>query len=184
MKPIVALIGRANAGKSTLFNKILSQPKALVSPVSGTTRDRNYGTTVWQNTELTFVDTGGLDVLRQNEIEVNIDKQAERAIMEAHLILLITDLQTGLLPQERTIAKKLKKSGKPVILVGNKADNPTIRNTAFEPEWGKLELGQPYPVSAENGAGVGDLLDRIVELIREKNKDLESSFYLPANSNA
>ena len=140
MKPIIALIGRANAGKSTLFNKILSQPKALVSPVSGTTRDRNYGTTVWQNTELTFVDTGGLDVLRQNEIEVNIVKQAERAIMEAHLILLITDLQTGLLPQERTIAKKLKKSGKPVILVGNKADNPTIRSTAFEPEWGKLEL--------------------------------------------
>ncbi len=176
MKPIIALIGRTNVGKSTLFNRILSQPKALVSPVSGTTRDRNYGTIVWQNTELVFVDTGGLDVERRDEIEINVVKQAERAVAEAHLILLVTDLQTGILPQERAIAKKLKNSGKPIILVGNKADNPAIRNAAWDPEWGKLGLGHPFPVSAENGVGIGDLLDKIVELVREKNKDLKSSF--------
>lgn len=178
VKPIIALIGRTNVGKSTLFNKILSEFKALVSPIAGTTRDRNYGVAVWQNTELLLVDTGGLDIERRDEIEINVIKQAERAIAEAHLILLVTDLQTGLLPQERAIAKKLRLSKKPVILVGNKADNPTIRARAFDSEWHRLELGPVYPVSAENGTGVGDLLDAIVNLLQIKHKEIESPFDL------
>lgn len=180
MKPIIALIGRTNAGKSTLFNKILAEPKALVSPIAGTTRDRNYGTITWQNAELIFVDTGGLDVEHRDEIEKNVVKQAEIAISEAHIILLVTDMQTGLLPQEVAIAQKLKKSNKPIILVGNKADNPSIRNTAWNQEWARLGLGPLYPVSAENGTGLGDLLDAIVKLAKSKNIKLQSSLDLPA----
>lgn len=180
MKPIIALIGRTNAGKSTLFNKILAEPRALVSPLAGTTRDRNYGTIVWQNAELIFVDTGGLDVEHRDEIERNVVKQAEIAIAEAHIILFVTDLQTGLLPQEIAIAKKLKKSGKPVIVVGNKADNPSIRNTAWNREWARLGLGPVQPVSAENGIGIGDLLDSIVKLAGSKDIKLQSSLDLPA----
>ncbi len=122
------------------------------------------------------MDTGGLDVERKNQIERDVLRQAERAMLEAHLILFVTDLQAGLMPQETKIAKKLKDGKKPVILVGNKADNPTIRNLAYNPEWPKLNLGQVYPVSAANGTGVGDLLDRVVEILKTKDKKIENPF--------
>ncbi|MBI2098891.1 ribosome biogenesis GTPase Der [Candidatus Uhrbacteria bacterium] len=176
MKPIIALIGRTNVGKSTLFNRIISESKAITSPIAGTTRDRNYGETIWQNTELVFVDTGGLDVERKSEIEKNVLRQAERAISEAHFILFVVDLQTGLLPQEREIAKKLKASRKPTLLVGNKADNPALRSRAEDKEWMRLNLGKIIPVSAENGAGVGDLLDSISRKLAAEDKKIQSPF--------
>lgn len=176
MTPIVALIGRTNVGKSTLFNKILSEPKALTSPLAGTTRDRNYGSASWQNTKIIFVDTGGLDVERKDEIEKNVVRQAELAMTEAHLILFVVDLRVGLLPQERTLAKKLRQSGKPVLLVGNKADNPMLRARASDREWNALGLGTMYPVSGDNGTGIGDLLDALANKLQSKTSLVQSPF--------
>ncbi len=163
--PIIAIVGRTNVGKSTLFNRLIEEAKALVSPVAGTTRDRNYGVCSWRGESLVFVDTGGLDVERRNRIEQEVLRQAKLAIKEAQLILFVVDLSFGLLPQDRELAAELKKGDKPVILVGNKADNPKIRFLAHEPEWRGLTLGEPFAVSAENGSGVGDLLDLILQTL-------------------
>lgn len=176
MKPIIAIIGRTNVGKSTLFNRIISQSKALTSTIPGTTRDRNYGEIIWQNIPLVFVDTGGLDSERKDEIERSVIRQAERAIAEAHLILFVVDMQVGLLPQEREIAKKLKNSKKPIVVVGNKADNPALRARAWDQDWGNLALGENIPVSAENGTGVGDLLDAIINKLQLKETPITSLF--------
>jgi GTP-binding protein len=159
--PTIALVGRANVGKSTLFNRLLEEERAIVSKTPGTTRDRNYGIASWRGVKWQFVDTGGLDVSRADELEKNVIHQAELAIKEADLILFCVDLETGALPQDHLLSAELRKSKKPVLLVGNKADNPRIRANAFDPAWPKMRLGEVFPVSAKNGAGVGDLLDAI-----------------------
>jgi GTP-binding protein len=162
-RPTVALIGRTNVGKSTLFNRLIEDDRALVSAVAGTTRDRNYGICTWRGVPIQIVDTGGLDVGDADKLERNVVRQAEYAIEEADIILCVVDLASGTLPQDQALAKVLAKSKTPVLLVGNKADNPRLRANADEATWPKLRLGTVYPVSAKNGTGVGDLLDIILK---------------------
>ncbi len=162
-RPTVALIGRTNVGKSTLFNKLLEDDRAIVSSIAGTTRDRNYGICLWRGVPIQFVDTGGLDVGNADKLEKNVVRQAEYAIEEADIILCIVDLVAGALPQDQALARVLAKSKTPVLLVGNKADNPRIRANAHDALWSKFRLGAVHAVSAKNGTGVGDLLDIVLE---------------------
>lgn len=168
--PTVALVGRTNVGKSSLFNKMIEQRKALVSDIAGTTRDRNEGDCLWRGHVIKLVDTGGLDVDYADEIEENIVMQAELAIKRADLILFVVDLKSGALPQEKGLAEKLAASKKPVIVVGNKAEKHAERMSVNDPEWQFPNLPIPVPVSAVRGSGVGDLLDEIYEKLEERGK--------------
>lgn len=161
--PTVALIGRVNVGKSTLFNKIIEENLALVSSIAGTTRTRNIGIAAWRGRQFRLIDTGGLTFSEDIVLEEDIIKQTEIALTEADIILFVVDIRGGLLPQEREIAKRLLKQykTKPIILVANKADSQATHHLIYEPEWRQLGLGEPFPVSAANGSKVGDLLDNI-----------------------
>jgi GTP-binding protein len=166
MQFTAAIVGRANVGKSTLFNRLLERPKALVSPVAGTTRDRNYGQARWRGRDFEIVDTGGLEDERTAAFAIK--KQVDIAIKKADLIVFLVDLKDGLMPQDRVIAKFLKKIKKPVLLVGNKADALKTLAEAENKEWLKLAFGKPLAVSAANGTGTGDLLDKIFEFFKEE----------------
>jgi len=168
--PTIALVGRTNVGKSTLFNRLLEQQKALVSDVAGTTRDRNEGNCLWRGRIIRLIDTGGLDVNLQDEIEVNIQKQAELAIDKADILLFVVDLKSGAMPQERELAKQAAESGKPVIVVGNKAEKHSERLSVHEKEWQFPGLPLPIAVSAARGTGLGDLLDVIYDKLEEIGK--------------
>ncbi|MCR4280299.1 MAG: ribosome biogenesis GTPase Der [Candidatus Komeilibacteria bacterium] len=157
----IAIVGRANVGKSTLFNKLTETSQALVSSVPGTTRDRLTGICLWRGEELNVVDTGGMDINPNDPIEKQIAFQAEKAIKEADLILLVVNIRDGLMPADRQLANLLKKGSTPIILVTNKADSAKHRTLATE--FYRLGVGEPQPVSASNGSGIGDLLDIIVE---------------------
>lgn len=161
--PTIALVGRANVGKSTLFNRLLERQAAIVSGIAGTTRDRKEGICLWRGTVIKIVDTGGLDVEQADEIEKSVVKQAELAISKADVVLFVVDMKQGPLPQERQLAEKLMKSGRPVIVVGNKAETMAIINAAQDPAWRIMSLPAPVPVSALRGTGTGDLLDVIYE---------------------
>jgi GTP-binding protein len=176
--PRIAIVGRANVGKSTLFNCLIEKPKALVSSVAGTTRDRNYGSCFWRGKELILIDTGGL----VRHLEEETKKQVDIAIAEADLILFVVDLRGGLVNEDRQFAKLLLKTKKPIILVGNKADSFALRERAEEPDWLKFGLGKPAPVSAVNGSGTGDLLDEIISKIKKlkiKSKPQKISLIAP-----
>jgi len=169
MKFTVAIVGRANVGKSTLFNRLLERPKAIVSPEAGTTRDRNYGQARWRGRDFELVDTGGLEDARP--FSQGIKKQVDIAIKKSDLIVFLVDLKDGLMPQDRAIAKILTKIKKPVILVGNKADTPKLFDEVENKEWLKLTFGKPLAVSAANGAGTGDLLDKIFDFFKKEKID-------------
>lgn len=169
-QPIVVIVGRINVGKSTLFNRLIEKPKAITSPIEGTTRDRNYGQISWRGQKITLVDTGGLDYFLKNKSTTNqleqlIQEQVKFALEEAKLVLFLVDGQTGPLPQDRKLSKFLKKFKKPIILVTNKIDNSKIREEFLKTRWEGLNLGSPQPVSAQNGIGTGDLLDLIMTKI-------------------
>ena len=166
--PVVALVGRANVGKSTLFNRMIEEDRSIVSPIAGTTRDRAYGTCRWAGRLLTLVDTGGLDMRGRDEMERNVVLQAKRAMQEADLIVFVVDTETGPLADDRTLSKELFASKKPIILVANKADNPRDRRLLAKTRWGTLGRGDPMPVSGTNGTGVGDLLDKALQALGEK----------------
>lgn len=163
--PAVALVGRVNVGKSTLFNKIIEQDLALVSSIPGTTRTRNVADAVWRGKNFRLIDTGGITFDQSVPLENDIIKQTEIALGEADIIILVTDIQGGLLPQEKELARRLRKlvgkNRKPILLVANKADTAELRLRAHDQEWRKLGLGEPFPVSATNGANLGDLLDAL-----------------------
>ena len=159
---MVAIIGRPNVGKSTLFNRVIGQRKAIVDAQSGLTRDRLYGVAEWRGREFTVVDTAGLDLETANDpSRAAIEAQTKIAIDLAHVIVLLLDVRQGLTPLDRDIARLLRRSGRRVIVAANKADTPSERHFAHE----LLELGfdEPNLVSAQHGIGVGDLLDRVVE---------------------
>ncbi len=165
--PSIAIVGRANVGKSTLFNCLIEKPKALVSPIAGTTRDRNYGHAIWRGQDLILVDTGGLeDIAIGKIIAREVKKQVDIAVAKADLIFFLVDLKAGLLPDDIKISKFLKKLKKPVILVGNKADNAVLQIKAEEKQWLRLNFGKPLPVSAVTGAGAGDLLDQATAILK------------------
>lgn len=161
--PTVALVGRVNVGKSTLFNKIIESPLALTSTTPGTTRTRNIGIATWRGKQFRIIDTGGLTFSDDVVLEKEIIEQTEKALEEAQVIVYVADVQTDLLPQERELVQKLRslQTKKPVLFVVNKADNATLRMQAHDQEWLRLGLGAPHAISAVRGTGVGDLLDMI-----------------------
>ena len=173
--PKIALIGRANVGKSTLFNTLAEQKKAIVSNIAGTTRDRNYTKIFWCGKSFELIDTGGIDIVHPSDIEKDILHQAEVAKKEADLILFLVDAKTGLMPQDKEVAKLIKLSQRPVILVVNKADSKKLKDSTAE--FYKLNIGEPIPISALNGSGTGDLLDLIVKQMKSKksSKPLEET---------
>ncbi|HVS50608.1 MAG TPA: ribosome biogenesis GTPase Der, partial [Candidatus Dormibacteraeota bacterium] len=161
-RPIVAIVGRPNVGKSTLFNRILGWRKAIVDPQSGLTRDRLYGVAEWSGREFTVVDTAGLDLdTAKDSSQAAIEAQTKVAIDQADVIVLLLDVREGLTPIDREIAQMLRRSRQRVIVAANKADSPTERHFAHE----ILELGfaEPSLLSAQHGIGVGDFLDRVLE---------------------
>lgn len=165
--PLVAIVGRTNVGKSTLFNRLIQSSKAITSPTPGTTRDPNFAVCEWRGRMFNLVDTGGLERDMAGEIDANIRRQAERAMERADIILFITDIQSGLIAGDKEMAKLLVKTGKPVILVANKADNLNISLGIHSPEWQNLPLQDIISVSAVNGLGTGDLLDKILEKFKK-----------------
>ncbi len=172
-KPLVAIVGRPNVGKSTFFNKVVGKKISIVENVPGVTRDRLYADTEWCGHYFTLVDTGGLELKSEDSMWRHIKKQAEIAIETADVIIFFTDVKTGLTSSDDDVAMKLRKSGKPVILAVNKLDN-------FDPEklyeYYNLGLGEPFGISAEHGTGVGDLLDEVVSHFDETQKDDDKNF--------
>jgi GTP-binding protein len=192
VKPIVALVGRPNVGKSTLFNRLVGQRKAIIEDLAGTTRDRLYGDADWGGRDFIIVDTGGLELgqlapepdpvqARPGETGAEtvgfragvssrlffeeIRQQAEIAIAEAEVIVFLVDAESGLTAADEDIANLLRRSDRPVLLVVNKADNQSRRQNAVE--FYAVGLGDPIPVSALHGTGTGDLLDAIIESLPE-----------------
>ena len=163
-RPIVAIVGRPNVGKSTLFNRILGWRKAIVDPQSGLTRDRLYGVADWRGREFTVVDTAGLDlVTAKDSSQAAIEAQTKVAIDQADVIVMLLDVRQGLTPVDREIAQLLRRSRRSVIVAANKADSPSEPHFAHE----ILELGfeEPSLLSAQHGLGVGDFLDRVLEAL-------------------
>ncbi len=168
MKPIVAIVGRPNVGKSTLFNKIVGSRISIVDDTPGVTRDRIYMEAEWNGREFLMIDTGGIEP-GDDIIVSNMRRQAELAISQADVLLLMTCVHDGMVAADQEVAAMLQKSGKPVLLVVNKVDN--IGNPPLELyEFYNLGLGDPLPVSSIHGLGVGDLLDEVVALFPEKDE--------------
>ncbi|MDP1709369.1 MAG: ribosome biogenesis GTPase Der, partial [Candidatus Komeilibacteria bacterium] len=163
-RPAVVIIGRSNVGKSTLFNRIAEQSRALVMAESGTTRDRLEADINWNKSIFTLVDTGGLDPTKTDFYKEDIIKQSQAAQAQAVVIVFVVDATIGLVPAERDIAKKLRQSGKNVIVAANKCDNAKIRSASAV--FHKLNWPMET-VSAKNGSGVGDLLDLIISHLPE-----------------
>jgi len=160
MKPLVAIVGRPNVGKSTLFNRLVEEPRAIVEDLPGTTRDRLYADAQWGGVAFTLIDTGGLVLWSEDELTMQVRRQVELAMAEAEAILFLVDVTEGLTVGDEEIAELLRVSQKPLFLVVNKADNEARRLAATE--FYSLGLGEPYPISALHGTGTGDLLDALV----------------------
>lgn len=161
MANIVAIVGRPNVGKSTLFNRLVQKRQAIVDDVSGVTRDRHYGKSDWVGKEFTVIDTGGYIVGSDDSFEVEIRKQVELAIEEANVILLVVDNQTGLTDMDKEVANLLRRSEKPVMLVVNKVDsNKTLADSY---EFYELGFEHFFNISAITGSGTGELLDEVVK---------------------
>lgn len=157
-KPLVAIVGRPNVGKSTFFNKVVGKKLSIVENFPGVTRDRLYADAEWCGQYFTLVDTGGLELKSTDEMWRHIQKQAEIAIETADVIILFTDAKTGLNASDEDVAMKLRKSGKPVVLAVNKLDNYSPEKLF---EFYNLGLGEPFGLSAEHGTGIGELLDEV-----------------------
>lgn len=170
MANLVAIVGRPNVGKSTLFNRLTQSRQAIVSDEAGTTRDRQYGKCEWNGREFSVVDTGGWVVNSDDIFEEEIRKQVLIATEEADLVLFLVDVNNGVTDIDMDVAKILRRTKLPVILVANKADDNAQRYYAAE--FYKLGLGDPYCVSAISGGGTGDLLDAVVAKLPEGNGEL------------
>lgn len=171
-KPIIAIVGRPNVGKSTLFNKLIGQRLAIVEDTPGVTRDRIYGDGEWLNRPFTIIDTGGIEPFSDDQILTHMRHQAELAIDSADVIVLVTDLRTGVVATDMEIAVMLQKSGRPIVLCVNKCDSIGAPAPEFY-EFYNLGLGDPIAVSAAHGHGTGDLLDAIFEYIPSEEYDDE-----------
>ncbi len=191
-KPVVALVGRPNVGKSTLFNRLAEERLAVVDDVPGTTRDRLVADAEWAGTAFTIVDTGGIDPTQTGPGKAvkplsigsadfinEIRTQAEIAIREADAVLFVTDADSGITPADLEVAQILRRNQKevdgelypPVILAVNKADSANRRNQAVE--FYELGMGEPYPISAQHGTGTGDLLDALVASFKQEGEEIE-----------
>ena len=177
MGQIIAIVGRPNVGKSTLFNRLTQTRTAIVDDTAGTTRDRQYGKVDWAGKEFSVIDTGGWVVNSEDIFEGEINKQVHLAIEQADEILFVVDAMNGVTDLDDHVAEILRKSRKPVILVANKVDsNEWLYNV---PEFYALGLGEPYPISAVNGYGTGDLLDEVVKDLPEADDNGEQLEEIP-----
>ena len=174
-KPVIAVVGRPNVGKSTLFNKLIGQRLSIVDDTPGVTRDRIYGETEWCNRTAFIVDTGGIEPKSDDVILVQMRRQAQLAIDTASVIILVTDIKSGVVATDMEVADMLQKSGKPVVLCVNKCD--TVGDLPMEfYEFYNLGLGEPVAVSAVHGHGTGDLLDRVFEHLDAPTEEEDNDF--------
>ena len=162
-KPIVAIVGRQNVGKSTLLNRMAGKPIAIVEDLPGTTRDRIFADVSWQEIVFTIVDTGGLELRPRSTIAQEVKEQVEIAIVEADTVIFLVDVRDGVTPSDLEIADLLRRSSKPIVLVANKADNAKLETGAVE--FYELGLEEPLAISAYHGRGTAELLDKIVALL-------------------
>ncbi|MFI3239020.1 MAG: ribosome biogenesis GTPase Der [Bacteroidales bacterium] len=177
MGKVVAIVGRPNVGKSTLFNRLTQTRTAIVDDTSGTTRDRQYGKVEWCGEEFSLIDTGGWVVNSEDVFEEEINKQVSIAIEESDVVMFVVDVMNGITDLDQSVARILRRSKKPVVLVSNKVDsNSWIYSSA---EFYGLGLGDPYSISAMSGSGTGDLLDRIKELLPEDAPEEEYAHDIP-----
>ncbi len=170
--PVVAVVGRPNVGKSTLFNKLIGKRLAIVEDTPGVTRDRIYAKCEWLGREFMLVDTGGIEPMSNDTILVQMRRQAEIAIDKAQVIILVTDIRSGVTANDYEVASMLQKSGKPIVLAVNKCD----RLGAPEPEFYEfynLGLGDPVEISSVHGYGTGDLLDKVLENIPVQTEEAD-----------
>ena len=177
-KPIVAIVGRPNVGKSTLFNKLIGQRLAIVEDTPGVTRDRLYGNCEWQGKEFLLIDTGGIEPRTDDGLLAHMRQQAQLAIDTADAILFVTDIRAGVTAQDADIAAMLMRSGKPVILVVSKVDSlgaPPMELYDFY----SLGLGEPYPVSGVHGHGTGDVLDAVSRYLPAADESAEEEDRIP-----
>ncbi len=169
--PVVAVVGRPNVGKSTLFNKLIGKRLSIVEDTPGVTRDRIYSKCEWRNREFMVVDTGGIEPKETDTMLTLMRQQAELAISHADVIVLVTDVRSGVTANDISVAEMLQKSGKPIVLCVNKCD--TLGEVPMEVyEFYNLGLGEPYPVSSLHGHGTGDMLDEVLSYFPE---DLDKS---------
>ncbi len=161
--PVVAIVGRPNVGKSTLFNRLVGERVAIVEDIPGTTRDRVYGVGEWNGRRFTVVDTGGLELEPGSHIEERVQDQARVAIEESDLVLFVVDAAAGIAPLDHEVADRLRRAGKPTILVVNKADNPRREHEGAE--FYALGFEPTIAVSAQHGRSTGDLLDLVVDAL-------------------
>lgn len=171
MSNIVAIVGRPNVGKSTLFNRLIQTRQAIVNEEAGTTRDRQYGKSEWTGKEFSVVDTGGWVLRSEDVFEGEINKQVQIAIEEATVILFVVDILTGITDWDEQIAGMLRRGKKPVVVVANKADTFVLHSQSAE--FYALGLGEPYAISAINGSGTGELLDFLVSRFDNKEEKTE-----------
>ncbi|MBR5251646.1 MAG: ribosome biogenesis GTPase Der [Oscillospiraceae bacterium] len=171
-KPIIAIVGRPNVGKSTLFNKLVGQRISIVEDTPGVTRDRIYAEATWLDKEFLLVDTGGIEPRDNESVFKHIRQQAQIAIDTADVILFVTDIRTGVTANDYDVATMLLKSGKPVVLVVNKCDNiGKVSDDIYD--FYSLGLGEPFPVSSVHGHGTGDILDECFKYIKYEVNDEE-----------
>jgi ribosome-associated GTPase EngA len=173
-KPVVAIVGRPNVGKSTLFNRLVGRRTAIVEDIPGTTRDRLYGEVEWKDVHYSLIDTGGLEPDSTEEYPSLIRDQVQVALVEADVILFVVDTLTGVTPVDAEIAEQLRRTAKPVLVLANKGDNIARQETAVE--FYELGLGDPMPLSAHHDIGVRELQDRLLELLPATPAGTETEF--------
>ncbi|ABK60988.1 MULTISPECIES: ribosome biogenesis GTPase Der [Clostridium] len=175
-KPIVAIVGRPNVGKSTLFNKLAGKRIAIVDDMPGVTRDRIYAEAEWLNNNFTIIDTGGIEPENDDIIVAQMRRQAQLAIEMADVVLFIVDGKQGLTDADREVAHMLRKASKSIVLAVNKIDRRQLDDNIYE--FYNLGLGDPMPISASQGLGLGDLLDEVIEKFPEGNVEEEEDEYI------
>ena len=171
-KPIVAVVGRPNVGKSTLFNVLAGRQISITEDTPGVTRDRIYADCSWLNYDFTLIDTGGIEPDSGDIILSQMREQAQIAIDMADVIIFMVDLKTGLVDSDMRVADMLRRAHKPVVLCVNKTDNPT-KQIADVYEFYNLGIGEPFPISAANRTGIGDMLDEVVKGFKEGSGEEE-----------
>ena len=170
-KPLVAVVGRPNVGKSTFFNKVVGKRIAIVEDTPGITRDRIYGDAEWLDHHFALVDTGGIEPMKDDIISTQMRRQAELAIETADVIIFMVDGREGITAADEDVADLLRRSKKPIVLAVNKVDHPKYEDSAYD--FYSLGIGNPITISAEQGLGIGDLLDEVIAYFPKCEKELE-----------
>ncbi len=171
--PVVVIIGRANVGKSTLYNKLTQKKTAIVNDTPGVTRDRLFGPTEWAGRPVMVIDTGGISFDRQDEIELQVNAQVQIAQNEADVILIVVDKQQGLTTEDREVVEQVRRSGKPFFVAVNKVDHPQHEKEIYE--FSELGLENLHPISAEHGFGIFELIEDLVKALPESDEQEHSS---------